>query len=93
MPAFVEWIPDIVRTGIIRCGTECHKFLDPYEFAFVLTMEGKHAHMKAGCGKLKPEWRKDVLEALASEGVETVTWERVRKDGSVHLVGPIKLNK
>lgn len=89
----IEWIEPDVKTGILRVGDELDKYLDPYEFSCIIQMKGNVAYLKGGCGKFKPSWKYYVYAELIKHGIEFVYWERVKKDGSIHPVGPYKVER
>lgn len=85
----IEWLPEDGKKGIIRVGNELNKFLDPYDFVVFIHIEGDTAHLKGGCGKFDNKYKKQILEKLCQCGISKITWERIRKDGSIHVVGPL----
>jgi len=93
MPAHIEWLDPKYKVGILRCGESLFNYGDPYEFVFVVCSLGNSAHLIAGIGKINQKMRNEILIQLTSNGIESITWDRIRKDGSTHRVGPIKLYK
>jgi hypothetical protein len=86
MPAYLEETLGVI--GIIRVGSECRKFPDPYEFSVCLSESGGVAVLiGAGGSSAMPQHLKtDLMNLLRERGYRSVRWQRRRSDGSLRVV-------
>lgn len=93
MPAHLEWL-DADKIGVLRVGKNLFNFKDPYEFSMVIELKDDVAHLIAGNGKLTIEHRTAIFEELFKhKEIKFIIWERIRKNGTTHNVGPFEIEK
>ena len=94
MGTHIEWVTEHDSVGIVRAGKNLAQYGDPYEFTFVVLVDGDTAHLVAGSGAITQNGAKEVLRQLANETqIKYVTWERRRKNAATtHIAGPFNLD-
>ena len=96
MGAHIQWLnQEYSYMGIVRAGSEFSEYGDPYEFSFVVIVQGDTAHLVGGTGKLTKKLADEIATTLAKEEeLKYITWERRRKNADEpHIAGPFKLDK
>jgi hypothetical protein len=93
MGAHLKWI-EAQKVGQLRVGKRFKEYSDPYELGFVVELNGGDAVLSLGTGTVSAGLRMMVLVALAKHSeIKTVSWERIRKDGTVHIAGPYDMKR
>jgi hypothetical protein len=93
MGAHLKWI-EAQKVGQLRVGDRFKTYSDPYEFGFMVELCDGNAMLSLGSGSVSTEARLMALTELAKHSeIKTVSWERIRKDGTVHIAGPYDMKR
>lgn len=71
MVAQIEWL-----TGVVRCGEKLNGKGTEYDFVATIVRDGDSCLVKAACGTFKPQYFKEIREAMLAEGITTAEYER-----------------
>ena len=76
----------------VRVGKDLNKYGDKFEFSFMMEVNGNHALLTLGSGSIGLDMLKEVMQGIYNlGGIDTISWERYRDGGSVHIAGPYRV--